>query len=197
MTTHVTRQSTLVFASVVFAIIASFFFWVQARAEGDVITDCVKHTGAMYVIGSGFRRADCGTGDTLLSWNIQGIPGPQGPQGDPGPTGPAGSPGPMGLTGPEGPAGTPGTPISRAHVYWVFATSTVPYGPATVIEAACHDSNDVLLTGGFSVDGTSNFVFSSDYRPYTRATWQVWIGHTNPVGPPGIGTASAVCLRID
>lgn len=50
--------------------------WGYLRAEGEVITVCVKKGGAMYMIGEGFKKTECAKNDKLVSWNIQGQPGP-------------------------------------------------------------------------------------------------------------------------
>lgn len=52
--------------------------WSYSRATGDEITVCVKRNGMVYVIGEGFKNAKCQKNETLLSWNIQGPPGPSG-----------------------------------------------------------------------------------------------------------------------
>lgn len=61
---------------------------LYSRAEGEIITVCVKKDGLMHVIGAGFKRTQCNQNETLLSWNMQG---PAGPKGDPGPAGPSGN----------------------------------------------------------------------------------------------------------
>ena len=60
------------------------------------------------------KFTSCQQGETAISWNVQGQPGPQGPvgpagpEGSQGPPGPTGPTGPMGLTGPAGPVGPQG-----------------------------------------------------------------------------------------
>ena len=48
------------------------------RAAGSEVMLCVKRIGLVYMVGEGFRRADCHPGDTLVSLNTAGAPGPQG-----------------------------------------------------------------------------------------------------------------------
>ncbi len=56
-------------------------------ADG-VIHGCYSNTkGTLRVIDD---TAACTTGETRLTWNQKGQPGPQGPQGEPGPAGPPG-----------------------------------------------------------------------------------------------------------
>jgi hypothetical protein len=72
--------------------------------NGDVINACYsKSGGALRVID--LSVTNCKGGETSLSWDTSGQPGPQGPQGPAGPAGPAG---PTGTTGPQGPAGQQG-----------------------------------------------------------------------------------------
>src|SRR6266852_5735427 len=58
--------------------------WTYTRAAGAEITACVNKSGEVYVIGTGFEKANCSKNETLLSWGIQG---PKGDKGDPGSTG--------------------------------------------------------------------------------------------------------------
>ena len=74
------------------------------EAATQVIDACVvKKTGALRIVSS---TTSCKTKtETLLTWNISGSSGPQGPQG---PIGPQGGVGPQGLVGPQGPIGPSG-----------------------------------------------------------------------------------------
>ena len=88
----------------------------------DVLYACIgKSAGIMRLVQA---DATCRTGETLVSWSVQGPqgqPGPQGqtgPQGQPGPPGLNGAPGATGPQGPQGPAGPRG-----------------PAGPQTVASA--------------------------------------------------------------
>lgn len=104
-----------------FVVIAVLFFgaWTYTRAVGSQITVCVKKSGLAYVIGQDYKRTDCKKGDSLLSWNSEGIQGPKGDKGDQGDVGPmgpqglkgdTGEQGPIGVTGPQGETGPKGEP---------------------------------------------------------------------------------------
>jgi hypothetical protein len=41
---------------------------------------CIKNSGTVFIVGEGFRKADCRRNDRLISINTTGIPGPQGPR---------------------------------------------------------------------------------------------------------------------
>jgi len=81
---------------------------------GGVIHACYSRSGGtLRVIDDSVTN--CKQGETSLSWNMKGEPGPTGPAGATGPAGPAGAPGadgapgvtgPQGVQGPEGPAGS-------------------------------------------------------------------------------------------
>ncbi len=107
--------------------LAIFGFWSISRAEVSV-TFCANRLGNVYVVGEGFRKANCRAGDTQLPTGSQGAQGPAGPQGEPGPAGavgPAGSPGPIGPMGPQGEPGTAGTfESSGFHTHAVCITAS-------------------------------------------------------------------------
>lgn len=104
----------------IFVLMATVGVWSYVRANGNEISVCVKKNGLVYVIGEGFKRQDCKNNDTLLTFNVQGLPGPQGevglqgPQGEPGPIGPTGPMGEQGVQGPEGLTGPQGLPGKNA-----------------------------------------------------------------------------------
>ena len=83
-----------------FLIVAVSFALVQyIRAQGDIITVCVKKDGIMHMVGGGFTRMDCKDNESLLSWNVEG---PQGPKGDMGDKGDQGIQGERGLPAQHG-----------------------------------------------------------------------------------------------
>jgi hypothetical protein len=69
---------------------------IYARAVGGEIQACVNSSGALYIIGEGFKKTTCGKGEQLISWNQQGPQGEQGIQGEQGPKGDKGEPGTSG-----------------------------------------------------------------------------------------------------
>jgi hypothetical protein len=89
----------------------------QSPSSGPIHA-CVQKSSAQVRIVSG--PSDCTNSETYLTWNREGVPGPQGPQGEQGepgasgalgpigPAGPVGPQGPVGPVGPEGPQGPPG-----------------------------------------------------------------------------------------
>ena len=64
----------------------SLSVWTYIQAQGETISVCVGKTGAMYMVGEGFRQQDCRRNERLMSWSITGPQGPQGEKGDPGTT---------------------------------------------------------------------------------------------------------------
>ncbi|TSC69148.1 MAG: Collagen triple helix repeat-containing protein [Parcubacteria group bacterium Gr01-1014_66] len=94
--------------------VAGFSFWKYTRAAGETITVCVKKGGAMYMIGEGFRRADCKKNELLVSWNMEG---PQGPKGDKGDEGQQGEKGEKGDQGDKGGPGMPGKAGLALHLF--------------------------------------------------------------------------------
>jgi hypothetical protein len=192
--------ATISLVAIIFALLGS---WAVARAEGTMITICVKDNGKVYVIGEGFREADCRGRDQLLSWNIDGGPagpaGPQGEPGEPGPQGPQGPQGEQGVAGPQGPqgvAGPAGGGIVRGDIY-KFSASTI-VNPDTVGEttASCEDANDVLISGGFGATAAGIDVYRSEPFPFfANQTWAVTALNAGDV--PGLLHAHAYCLRVE
>jgi hypothetical protein len=84
------------FALVIVSVLSVVGLWNYGQAAGNGVEVCVRKNGAIFMIGDGFKRADCLKNEKLISWNITG---PQGPKGD------KGDQGPIGLTGPQGPQG--------------------------------------------------------------------------------------------
>lgn len=109
----------LVFVGV-FALIAAL--WTFTRAAESEITVCVKKSGAVYVIGDDFRRADCKKNDKLLTWNIQGPKGDKGDKGDQGIQGEKGEKGEKGDKGDQGLQGEPGLPAQHGagNIAFIF-----------------------------------------------------------------------------
>ncbi|OGI60912.1 hypothetical protein A2641_00795 [Candidatus Nomurabacteria bacterium RIFCSPHIGHO2_01_FULL_37_25] len=92
----------------IFSLALVLGIWSYSQATGNEITICAKKSGLVYVIGDGFRRADCKKNDQLLTWNVVGIKGDKGDKGDTGdvgPRGPIGETGPQGLKGDKGDSG--------------------------------------------------------------------------------------------
>src|SRR5262245_56021750 len=61
-------------------------------ASAQVIHACVKNGGSLKIVTD---PAQCGGGETPLSWNVQGPPGEPGTDGADGGPGPQGPPGPV------------------------------------------------------------------------------------------------------
>jgi hypothetical protein len=77
-------------------------------AEAGEIYACVNRAGVIRIVEN---SGSCLPKEELLTWNIQGPQGEQGPrgeQGPQGPSGPQGETGPAGLQGETGPAGPQG-----------------------------------------------------------------------------------------
>lgn len=186
-------------ASALVAVVLAFASWQFAKAEGEMITICVRNNGTVYVIGEGFRRADCRGNDQLLGWNVGGVPGPQGPAGVPGPQG---IPGPMGPQGPQGIPGTGGASLDRANVYKVTSSVVIESGMLGYALVACGDSNDVLLSGGYEASFFDMDIYRNEPLPYfPEQSWTVSARNSTDLEAhtprPGTLTASALCYRVD
>lgn len=120
-----------------------------------VIHACyTKSGGSLRVIDDSVTN--CKSTETSLSWNVQGVMGPQGPAGPPGIQGPPGVQGAQGPQGVQGPAGPSGT----SHGY--FATATL------VAVAQLPAVSNIVSISGL---GAGNYVLSG----------QIYLG--SPSGP--------------
>lgn len=103
----------LLFAMIGSILLLVLIFPVRIFAQDDggaVIRACTRQAGVRKEITMMVMADSCESGWTLIEWNRQGIPGPQGLKGDTGPAGPQGPMGPPGETGSQGPAGPTGSP---------------------------------------------------------------------------------------
>lgn len=167
---HKLASVMLVAGVVAFSVIS----FAIAEATSSTITVCVKKGGTMYMVGEGFKRADCKDNSELISWNTTG---PQGPQGVPGVAGPAGQQGPIGLTGangvpgldgPQGPQGVQGPAgisteggIDKSRVYQKITGGEFNSRGDVVVETFCDTSRDILLTSYYETFGSG---FPYTYR---------------------------------
>jgi hypothetical protein len=142
------RIALLVAALALLAIIPGVAY---ATIPNDgVINACyTKSGGTLHVIDASVRN--CSKGQTSLSWDAEGTPGPQGPVGEQGatgpqgPVGPQGPEGPQGATGPQGPAGPAGT----TTLYNAVAGPQDLSGPTELAKV-------FLLTGSYLVQATGS-----------------------------------------
>ena len=94
---HLTPSSGLALVALTAAVSGSTY--AAARASVPTINACVHHTG-----GGLYAAHRCARGDTRLTWNVSGTPGPAGPPGPAGMLGPTGPPGETGQPGAAGPS---------------------------------------------------------------------------------------------
>jgi hypothetical protein len=179
-------KRNLVLAGVLAAVVGLYGFSVT-RATGDTVTICVKRSGLVYVIGDGFRRSECRGTDQLISWNTEGVPGPQGPagadgangadgaQGPQGEQGPAGADGADGAQGPQGPQGPAGTGGGTLNTYQRTATNpSIPPSDVALIDAQC-DAGDRIISGGFTLGNPKLQVVESHANLGAPQAWRVGI----------------------
>ncbi|HRH31389.1 MAG TPA: hypothetical protein PK950_01865 [Candidatus Paceibacterota bacterium] len=74
----------------------------------DSLQICVRTSGVAFVVGYGFKKADCRRNDKLVTIIKNGAVGAQGPVGNKGPTGDKGPVGDKGLQGDKGEIGDKG-----------------------------------------------------------------------------------------
>jgi hypothetical protein len=154
---------------------------------GGVISSCYAKTGGdLRVIDA--ATSTCKSNESALSWNQQGIPGPQGVPGPVGPAGPQGPTGPAGAQGPAGPAGVSGYEIVGQPI--TFDANSI------VGMAATCPPGKVVLGGGWRP--TSIFVAMPPYAvqdsPDGLTGWFVSIRNDNAFDINGF--IYAVCANV-
>ena len=155
---------------------------------GGVISGCFAKTGGDLRVIDAAANNSCKSNELPLSWNQQGIAGPQGVQGPVGPAGPQGPAGPAGAQGPAGPAGVSGYEIVSQPV--TFDANSV-----VGIAATC-PTGKVVLGGGWRPSGI--FLAMPPYavqdRPDGLTGWFVSIRNENAFDIDGF--IYAVCANV-
>lgn len=110
-------------AAVGVAVTSVMLLAAPQASRASTISMCLNKKGIIEKVNKA-----CTAKQTLISWDSNGVVGPQGPSGPQGPTGPAGAQGVSGSQGPQGPAGPTG-PVGNAGA----AGPQGPTGPAGAI----------------------------------------------------------------
>jgi hypothetical protein len=121
------RQGTTIAVTAAITFMLTSVTGVAFAAATGTINACVSNNNGKITIVS--ATATCSAGDTLLTWNQQGIQGPAGPQGPQGATGATGSTGAAGPNPLSG-IGRPGTPELPQGTFSYFADGSVYSAPA-------------------------------------------------------------------
>jgi hypothetical protein len=137
--------------------------------QDNIISACyARATGALRVIDAAVST--CRAGETLLSWNQQGVAGPQGATGPAGPTGP---------TGPNGADGQPGAAVDLVvgKVKLTTACGTFcsgfrfrPEGYTTPAESTDEEAVDLPIGPGATM---SEVTFTLSSPPPAGQTFRV------------------------
>jgi hypothetical protein len=120
---------------------AGVMFATIPDASGVIHGCYTKSTGLIRIIDDSVTS--CRSGDTAISWNIQGAPGPKG---DTGNTGPAGAPGPANVLTDILSINTANTPGTESL--------TVPGFGTVDLSCSDHGIGNVSITGTAAFDGT-------------------------------------------
>ena len=164
---------------------------VAQETTSGVIEACVSQaTGRVRVIGEG---EVCRANEYPLSWNIEGLQGPQGEPGEQGPPGIQGEPGPQGPAGPQGPVGPQG-PAGDGSVYYRSVTETSDWD----VSVFC-DLRDAAIQGGAYLD---NDMFGNTLNepvwipgPFDLAPWGVKASGSGGYGPATV-TVYVWCMAL-
>jgi hypothetical protein len=149
-----------------------------------VVHGCfAKSGGTLRVIDASVTN--CKSGETALSWNQQGVPGPKGDAGEPGPP------------GPQGAQGEPGAPGGLAG-YVRFFTQSDENSVFTKTQVANCPSGKVPVGGGGRIDRiNASFtdvpeVALGQSEP-TATGWRVEAHEVVPTDLPWVVSAYVVC----
>src|SRR5258708_7931431 len=187
--THSRLASVSMITGVLVALAGTAAFASIPDSAG-VIHACFKtNSGQLRVIDSPTQQ--CRKGETAISWNQAGVPGPQGPQGIQGPKGDTGATGAQGVPGIQGPAGVSGLVIVMGP--------TVSISNSNASSAAVCPAGKKAVGGGFNLSGDvtvqenepdSTGNFSNRFAPDGNG----WTVHGNDLLlQSGSFTAFAIC----
>jgi hypothetical protein len=137
---------------------------VGAAGAQTQITGCLdRNNGDLYNVTTGAApSAACKSGDTTLSWNIQGPPGPEGPQG------PAGQ---------DGADGAPGAGGAGAVQFEWVANSFADFSPGTGLvrlNRACHNT----LPGSRMCTSEEVLRSRTNFEPPQQLGDSLWVAPT-------------------
>lgn len=235
---HVTMIRKISVPAVLFFIFSSFFIPRTVFAQENFrfndrpfhlqlsspLTLCIKNSGAVYALFSGFRRDNCNKNDllyTLTSSNgsqgpkgDKGDPGevgPQGPQGLPGVTGEPGIPGEAGpkgdrgevgetgLQGPKGDKGDKGDPGDTVNIslgHEIVSTSLQNTNPEKTLTVTCPTGKKVISGGHYadSLTGTNRSYHVVENYPSADDKWTVHVFQSSG-GSDWKLTVYAVCIN--
>lgn len=145
----------------------------------------------------------CPTGQTLMTWNEQGIQGPPGQDGrdgEPGPPGKDGQDGeqgPPGKNGEDGEQGPPG-PAGLGNVqYRVGSKVNLVTSELVKAHVDCNDGEKVIA-GGWDFGGTLPYdLLVYDNRPYSGPDGSGWeVGMYTPLDLGGSFRPFAICVGV-
>jgi hypothetical protein len=185
-------KKNLVIISVV--ILSLILVWA-VQAEGEQIYACVRSNGGVRILLEG--ETECKNNEQLMTWNIQGLPGPQG---EPGPEGPAGPAGPPGTTSWYGLTDIPdgfsdGTDEGLTGWEMVVEDFTLPGHDLRSVLIWC-PYGKVVLGGGFDVPKEVQVTHSGP-NPASSYKNQWYIHIYNTTGDPQDVQGYAICAYGD
>ena len=192
---------------VIFIPLFTYFFLtpnISSAYANDSLTLCVKKSGVVFAVGSGFHAIRCQKNDKLVTLNLNGsggvgATGDIGPQGATGSTGAVGETGPTGATGDQGPTGGTGTigPIGATGANGisgyelVTVTNSTTDDPKTVV-ADCPGGKKAV-GGGFTSSTQSVQVF--EIGPTNEgSSWRVTVNKTTATSAWDM-TVTAICVN--
>ena len=133
----------------------------------------------------------CASTENPLSWNRQGLRGPQGlpgPAGAAGAAGPAGPTGPQGPQGPQGPAGASGYRVESKLV-------DVPANQQRFFDVWC--TSGTAIGGGVKIEtGTQSDLRVIGTAPNGAAAWRVAVFNQSWLSGMTV-RGYAVCLNVN
>lgn len=171
---------------------------------GDVGKDGAQgpmgNRGATGPQGPRGERGDQGPQGNVGAQGPQGPSGPIGPQGERGaiglmgPAGPQGAPGPQGAIGPTGADGATGLPRTKADLYEVTSTISLPPLGSASAAAVCADENDILLTPLCTRWGlTTEDIYHATEELAPARVQCTWV---NPENASASRVARAICISV-
>lgn len=178
---------------------------VHAEEENPLsVTLCVKNSGTVFMIGEGFKVADCKNNDKLINIDLsQGTQGPKGDKGDKGDTGDIGlqgEVGPQGLPGVDGKDGINGQDgsdgIDGVSEWERKEHEGIAPGQDQTVTANCSEGKKIV-GGGYLIGSPLTMFYPLSSYPDTDSSWTASVHRSSTTPANWSLKVYAICVTAN